>query len=172
MPPNDKTTTPNTIPYTIREAQATDIAECYEIESASYPEDEAATLEKLKLRQSEAQPFFRICYIRPNSDDDDDDDEEVIVGFVCATLCKEFSEESMSVHDASGDLLAIHSVVVREEYRRQKYATKMLLNYVSYIREVHSSVRKLVLIAKRHLLRFYVHCGFRVLGLSDIEHGE
>lgn len=148
-----------------REALTTDIRTCFEIESASYPVDEAASLEKLHLRQSEAQPFFRLCCTLIS-------DNESIIGFVCGTLCQEFTEESMLVHDSGGELLAIHSVVVRQDHRRMGYATGMLLDYVSCMKDNHLEVKKLVLIAKQHLMRFYVSCGFRALGLSAIIHGQ
>ena len=175
-----------------RNAQPSDLGTCYSIESASYPSDEAATLHKLQVRQSQAKAFFRLCCVNsskssPKEEDGDDTrtcihanslqnytgaKDEVIVGFICGTLCREFTEESMSEHDEAGVLLAIHSVVVREEYRRRGIATDMMMNYISCMRRDHLQVKKLVLIAKQHLMRFYVNCGFRALGLSAIVHGS
>ena len=39
----------------------------------------------------------------------------------------------MSTHDPEGSILAIHSVVVKEDCRRKGYATAMLKNYVDSV---------------------------------------
>jgi uncharacterized protein YciI/GNAT superfamily N-acetyltransferase len=145
----------------IRKVTAEDIPRCYEIEEASYPADEAASKENLILRQREAGPFFRALI-----------SEGTIIGFVCSTLCKEFTEESMSRHDPDGDLLAIHSVVVEEKFRRKGLATAMLKHYVKTIQAEHPEISSMVLLAKSHLLGFYVNCGFQVLRPSPIVHGQ
>ena len=102
----------------------------------------------------------------------DDEDREVI-GFVCATRCHEFKHESMTTHHSEGPLLAIHSVVVTEEYRRMGIATAMLKDYVTEMRSMpDDGVQKLVLMAKKNLLSFYVDAGFSVIRPSTIVHGK
>jgi hypothetical protein len=65
-------------------------------------------------------------------------------------------------------------VCVAEEYRRKKVATSMLRQYVNDIAlsPSSSSITTIALIAKQHLLSFYVSCGFSVVGLSEIVHGK
>eukprot|EP00980_Cylindrotheca_fusiformis_P023470 scaffold10507_cov128-Cylindrotheca_fusiformis.AAC.3 len=140
-----------------------DIPHCFEIESASYPEDEAATLSSLKYRLSHAPKYFQAAVL-----------EESIIGFVCGTRCNHFEEESMSSHDDTGKLLAIHSVVVQENYRRQGIATAMLKEYVKKVQQENTdgSIKSIVLLAKSHLLGFYVNCGFQVNRPSPIVHGQ
>jgi predicted PhzF superfamily epimerase YddE/YHI9/GNAT superfamily N-acetyltransferase len=135
------------------------------IEKASYPPSEAASKSSLQYRQHHAAPYFRCAYLGI-----DDDDKEVI-GFICATRCHEFEHEAMSTHHPEGPLLAIHSVVVAEEHRRKGVATAMLLDYIDKMREMDDGVQKLVLLAKKDLLSFYVDCGFSVIKPSDIVHG-
>jgi uncharacterized protein YciI/ribosomal protein S18 acetylase RimI-like enzyme len=150
-----------------------DIPRCFEIESASYPADEAATLEGLKYRQANAGDYFQLCTIH-------EDSEETIVGFVCSTRCHDFTEESMSTHHHDGKLLAIHSVVVEEPFRRRGIAKTMLQHYVKHIKEQQqlpptdrkSPISSMVLLAKAHLLGFYVQCGFHVNRPSPIVHGQ
>ena len=144
-----------------REARPEDIPRCFEIEAASYPADEAASKENLILRQRDAGPFFR-CALMDNT----------IIGFVCSTRCKEFTEESMSSHDPHGTLLAIHSVVIEATYRRKGMATAMLKDYLKTIQAEHEDLSSMVLLAKSHLLGFYVNCGFQVLRPSPIVHGQ
>jgi ribosomal protein S18 acetylase RimI-like enzyme/uncharacterized protein YciI len=156
-----------------RLAAAEDIPCCFEIESASYPSDEAATMESLVNRQKHAGDYFLLCTTTK-------DEDESILGFVCATRCHEFTEESMSeLHDPTGRLLAIHSVVVDESYRRKGVASQLLNQYVQNVLESESNdesvsppMESIVLIAKQHLLGFYVRCGFTVNRPSPIVHGK
>lgn len=148
---------------TFRQPASEDVPKCFEIESASYPEDEAATLESLHNRQSNAGYYFQCAIL-----------DGKIVGFVCATRCSLFEEESMSTHDPEGKLLAIHSVVVQEEYRRKGIASAMLRHYVEKVQveNTDGSIESMVLLAKAHLLGFYVTCGFQVNRPSPIVHGQ
>ena len=154
-----------------------DIPRCLEIEKASYPKEEAASKSSLQYRQHHAAPYFRCAYLMESVDDMgthhvDDEDQEMI-GFICATRCHDFVQESMSTHHSEGPLLAIHSVVVTEEYRRQGVATAMLKDYIEAMKKIpEDGVQKLVLMAKRNLLSFYVDCGFSVMHRSSIVHGE
>lgn len=157
-----------------------DIPRCVEIEKASYPKDEAASKSSLQYRQHHAAPYFRCALVgsanfetaNPRASLGDDDDREVI-GFICATRCHEFTNESMSVHHSEGPLLAIHSVVIIEEHRRMGIATSMLKDYVDQMRCMpDDGVQKLVLMAKKNLLSFYVDCGFSVIRPSTIVHGN
>ncbi|CAJ1935626.1 unnamed protein product [Cylindrotheca closterium] len=148
---------------TFRRPLAEDIPTCFEIESASYPGDEAASLDSLYNRQSNAGDYFQCAIFDGN-----------IVGFVCATRCSLFEEESMSTHDPEGKLLAIHSVVVQEKYRRKGIASAMLKCYVEKVQveNIDGSIESMVLLAKAHLLGFYVKCGFQVNRPSPIVHGQ
>lgn len=158
---------------TFRQVIPTDINACFDMERASYPRDEAATKSALQYRQHFAEKYFRCCVLSFGTDEDDDDDHaNEIVGFVCATRCRLFTEEAMATHDATGPLLAIHSVVVAEPYRRDGIATAMMKNYIETMESMPDGVEKFVVIAKEELLGFYVKCGFSALRPSDIVHGK
>lgn len=160
-----------------------DIPSCVEIEKASYPPTEAASKSSLQYRQHHAAPYFRCAFagnetmdgsvnanVRASIADDEDID---VIGFICATRCHEFTHESMTTHHAEGPLLAIHSVVVTEEHRNKGVATAMLKDYVETMRSMaDDGVQKIVLMAKKNLLSFYVDCGFSVIRPSPIEHGK
>jgi predicted PhzF superfamily epimerase YddE/YHI9 len=68
--------------------------------------------------------------------------------------------------------LAIHSVVVQEEYRNQGIAKAMMQDYIEAMKLMDDGVEKLVLLAKSDLLGFYVQCGFSVVAPSAIVHGK
>ena len=164
---------------TFRTPASEDIPTCLDIELASYPSDEAASMESLTYRQQNAPNYF-LCACASNNDDDQ------IIGFICSTRCNTFEDEdAMSTHDPNGQLLAIHSVVVDEQYRRQGIATKMLQFYIQMVQEqekekipptsssADSPIESIVLLAKSHLLGFYVQGGgFRVNRPSPIVHGK
>jgi uncharacterized protein YciI/GNAT superfamily N-acetyltransferase len=148
---------------TYRSPTSDDIPSCFDIEAASYPGDEAASLSSLNYRHANAAPYFQCAILNGQ-----------IIGFICSTRCQSFEEESMSTHSPAGKFLAVHSVVVREEYRRKGVALAMLKRYVEKIREenMDGSIQSIVLIAKSHLLGFYVNCGFQVNRPSPIVHGQ
>jgi ribosomal protein S18 acetylase RimI-like enzyme len=164
-----------------RPVTADDVATCAAMEAASYPADEAASPQGLRYRQAEAGAYFR-CAIDKASDE--------IVGFVCGTRCTSFTHESMATHHPQGRLLAIHSVVVREDCRRQGLARQMLQDYLAHIEAAQAAaeaaaavvpssksvvpppLEKVVLLAKSHLLGFYVQCGLTVTRPSPIVHGQ
>ena len=167
-----------------RRVEAEDIPACYKIESASYPEDEAASIQNLYYRQQTAGDYFW-CATLPSDmisifNNNEAIEDEIIIGFICSTRCKEFTEESMSKHETNGSILAIHSVVVDAPYRRQKIASTMMQQYLQQMipySTFDANTRdlgfdRMLLLAKSHLLGFYVDNGFMVLRPSPIVHGK
>ena len=110
----------------------------------------------------------------------------VIIGFITATRCSSFTAKSMSTHDSSGALLAIHSIVVQKEYRHLGVGKAMVKDYLdlinTYMEEKMANnatsiingrlIEKIVLLSKINNLPFYIKLGFQVLGKSQIEHGS
>ena len=153
-----------------------EIPACFAIESASYPADEAASLEGLTYRQSHAGDYFLGAYLNEKGNN-----IESMIGFVCGTRCIQFEEESMSTHTPTGRYLAIHSVVVQQDYRRRGIASAMLKEFLKKVKQQEielqdqgtgNELQSVVLLAKSHLLGFYVNCGFQVNRPSPIVHGK
>lgn len=141
----------------------TDIPKVADLETSSYPEDEAASKSTLQYRQHYAAKYFRCCVV----------EDKVLIGFICATRCWNFDEESLKVHVSDGPLLAIHSVVVHSDYRRRGVATEMLKDYVLSLQDLKDvTIQKVVLMAKAPLLSLYVKSGFEVRRQSAIVHGQ
>ncbi len=181
-----------------RRVLPTDVSLCFQIESASYPEDEAASKAKLQYRQHHAAPFFRCAFLVGDEGDNSEGRtcasssisyqgqsmhpsatlRGTIIGFVCATRCHSFTAEAMKVHDAAGKILAIHSVVVDERYRNHGVASAMLQDYLLTMENLNekgklsSKMEKIILIAKKQMLAFYVRNGFAVTGVSPVVHGK
>mmetsp|Transcript_16022 Transcript_16022/g.33874 ORF Transcript_16022/g.33874 Transcript_16022/m.33874 type:complete len:659 (+) Transcript_16022:148-2124(+) len=101
-----------------------------------------------------------------------------IIGYICSTRAASFTEEAMKSHDPRGKLLAVHSVVVEKKYRNMGVASAMIHDYISAMERLNRGnslkvkMEKLVLIAKKDLLGFYVRNGFRAMKLSDVVHGK
>lgn len=154
-----------------RQVVPAEIPACFDIQQASYPKGEAASKSVLQYRQHFAEKYFRCaCVVE---DDDDNHDVEQIVGFISATRCRVFTAESASTHDATGPVLAIHSIVVDKQYRGRGIATAMLQNYVETMDSMpFDGVDRIVLLTKVDLLPFYLKTGFSVLGISDITDGN
>ena len=183
-----------------------DLARVTTMERASYPADEAASAVRLEMRQREAGEFFMVARAVDSMDSSGegarasdasgtaateraalDADARSIVGYVCGTLASGdvLDESTMSSHDPSGDVLAIHSVCVDERFRRRGVAASALAHYVArWI--VHdetqnenddtttttTKVRRVRLLCKENLIPFYErYGGFALEGASAVEHG-
>jgi predicted PhzF superfamily epimerase YddE/YHI9/ribosomal protein S18 acetylase RimI-like enzyme len=124
---------------TFRPVTPTDLPTIIELENSSYPKDEAASKQQLQYRQHHAAKFFRCAiYTPPSSTSSEyyEEVEDIIVGYITATRCSTFTEQTMSVHDSNGKLLAIHSVVVHEQYRNQGIGRAMVKYYICTMEEL------------------------------------
>eukprot|EP00981_Chlorochromonas_danica_P014728 scaffold8708_cov179-Ochromonas_danica.AAC.9 len=130
----------NSNEYDLLRAVPADLDTISYLEAVSYPNDEAATPEKIRYRVENAGDFFHVLK----------DSHGQIVGFINGTCVMEHSihHESMSEHHPRGRTLVIHSVVIKSSHRGQKLASLMLKKYISKI------------------------CGFQVIRLSPVVHGE
>lgn len=144
---------------TIAEADAIEI-----LEASSFPADEAASLDAIRARITEASQFFW-TFRKVDSPD--------IIGFVngtCITTNK-IHHESMSQHEATGRTLVIHSVTISANERRKGLGSIMLKKYTQQLAK-NTSIDKILLLSKSDMLTFYVNCGFKLIGLSDVAHGQ
>ena len=150
------------VPSNFKRVPLSSLDAAFAIEEASYPEDEAATREKLKLRIEEAGGYFWGVSGEGGE----------LQGFMCGTLTKgdALTEESMSVHEPDGTTLCIHSVVVREADRWRGLGGAMLKAYVAQVAG-HSPVTSILLMCKKPLIEFYSAAGFELLGQSPVVHG-
>ena len=176
-----------------RSVQPTDIPRCYSIESASYPPDEAASKSNLQYRQHHAASYFRCAFLIDEPPPPEEAEEGrgmkgmsvtgCIIGYICSTRCQKFTEKSMKEHDPNGKYLAIHSVAVHEKYRKRGVGSAMLKDYWEAMERLNTGIlqggkkkgatmEKIVLMAKKQMLAFYVRNGFSVTRLSDIVHGQ
>jgi len=202
-PPPPLPPTPEPI-ILFRNVCPTDLNQIYTLEKDSYPADEKASRAQLQYRQHHAAAFFRCAVMldptashasdlarstswkaqdgsgpatyTTNHEDNRNSLNGIgkIIGFVTGTRCRTFDKESMRTHNPAGKLLAIHSVVVSEEYRKKGIGTQILENYLQALKKLKLKypIEKVVLITKMQNIGFYLRSGFGVLGKSKISHGE
>ena len=151
----------------LRNATLADMHILAELESTSFPPDEAASLESMTKRCQHANPFFLVCF------DSKAVPETPILGFVNGT-CSKFDvihHESMSSHDPAGKTLVIHSVTVSPALRRKGIGSALLRDYVHEMKQI-KSLDQILLLSKGYLLSFYTSCGFRIERISPVQHGK
>jgi len=150
--------------YVLNGAAIGELEELNRLETESFPPDEAASKESVAYRITEAGDFF-YTYRRSPADE--------IVGFVngTCTVGSVIEEESMTEHKPEGNVLVIHSVTVSQNHRRNGLGSSMLKRYVQQIKE-NRRVDGILLLCKANLLSFYVGCGFSLVGLSHVVHGQ
>ena len=153
-----------------RPATGDDLTVIAEIESNSYPPDEAASPENLRYRVENAGDYFLVGCSAGSGPGGADE----IVSYVCGTLIKgeTLTHESMSTHDADGDTLCIHSVVTEGGHRRKQIGTKTLKAYMRWITTATPQVERVLLLCKRNLIGFYEGAGWKMVGESDVVHGK
>jgi GNAT superfamily N-acetyltransferase len=149
---------------TVRLAAQNDIDTISAIEEDSFPEDEKATLETIQMRFATAGKYFHVLV---------DEKKEDIIGYVNGTCIEEsyITHESMETHNPNGSTLVLHSVTVKSSHRRQGNATFLLRAYLELM-ESNEEIKLILLLCKSNLCRFYSNCGFQMVGVSSVVHGQ
>lgn len=149
-----------------RLASLSELDDLFTLEEASYPSDEMATRAKLELRLTAAGDYFYVLREAAAHGT-----HGPVVGYVCGTLAKALTEESMAEHDPEGRLLCIHSVVVAPRWRRRGIAGWMVRQYCSRVAQLQQQVDSFALLSKEPNAPLYERCGFESLGDSGVDHG-
>ncbi|GJE98228.1 acyl-CoA N-acyltransferase [Phanerochaete sordida] len=149
--------------------KASEIPDAHRIETACFPPDEAATLEKFLYRQAQAPDLFLGAY-------DISDNKRVMVGYICSTLSSSptLTHESMDEHEPSGSSVCIHAVCVSPSHRHKGIALGLLREYISRLERAARDgghYERILLIAHEDLRGLYEKAGFEWLGKSAVVHG-
>lgn len=148
---------------TIRAARPGDLARVVALEQESYPPAEAATADMLAMRLAAAGEAFLVAIDESSGD---------VIGFCCGTRSPgaTLTHDSMRRHDAMGESLCVHSVVVTADARRRGVGSALVRAIVARAREL-PGVRRVLLICKEPLIPLYGAAGFRLIGPSDVTVG-
>jgi ribosomal protein S18 acetylase RimI-like enzyme len=147
----------------IREVEYADLDRCYEIESAGYAGDEAATREKIGKRIEVYPQGFLVL-----------EAEGVIAGLINsgATNTVQLSDESFKEligHDPDGKKIVIMSVVVHPDFQNRGLAGMLLTEFIGKMKAMAKT--EIHLICQTELIDMYARHGFEYLGKSDSDHG-
>lgn len=148
---------------TFRQATAADIDRCYEIESAAYPADEAATREKIAIRIARYPQGF-LCMEQHGE----------VIGFINAGCAWEvvMSDEAFKElvgHDPAAPNAVIMSVVLHPDYQGQGLSTQMMQAFIAHLRQQGKTA--IYLMCKAQYLEMYKRFGYQFLKRSDSTHG-
>ena len=146
----------------LRRPSLADLDRLFDLETRSYPADEAASRETLAYRIENAARCFLLA------------EEEGLLGFVCGTRTssEHLTAAAMGIHEPEGRNLGIHSVVVAPERRRKGLGTLLVAGYLARIAADLAGVERAMLICKEHLEGFYAANGFELVGPSEVVHGR
>ncbi len=147
----------------IRNVTESDLDRCFEIEKVSYEGDEAATREKIAKRIQDYTEGFIVL----------EADGEV-VGFInCgATDDVDLADEAFKDlvgHDSNGKHVVIFSVVVHADEQGKGYAGKLLVEFISRMKEMRKA--SIHLICRDQHIDFYKKYGFEYIRKSGSTHG-
>eukprot|EP00050_Salpingoeca_kvevrii_P014844 m.40754 g.40754 ORF g.40754 m.40754 type:complete len:170 (-) comp6017_c0_seq3:3008-3517(-) len=139
-----------------------DLERVRELEKEGYHEDEAATLEMIRMRHGEAGDLFTGAW-----------KDGVLIGFTNSTRTNgnTLTHDSMHHNDPNGVNICLHSVCVAKDHRRQGVARAMLRHLLEHAKTVTPKPRAMYLLSHEYLTPLYESVGFQRVGLSEVEFG-
>ncbi len=147
----------------IRSATEQDILRISDIESACFPEAEAASLSSFKARFQVFPECFYVLELNGK-----------VVGHIngCRydkpALPDELFEDA-SLHNPNGAYQTVFGLAVDPDFQRQGYARELLNHFIEESR--NRKLSGMFLTCKSHLIDFYSQSGFTCLGVSESVHG-
>jgi len=146
-----------------REAVASDVDRCFEIESMAYAGEEAATKEKILLRIQTYPTGFIVL-----------ENQDEIIGFInCGTtdnvVLSDEEFKALVGHDPAGKYVVVMSVVVDPKYQRKGMASRLLTEFIKRMKALHKT--EIYLICQSEFIPLYAKHDFVLLGESDSSHG-
>ncbi|MBD3680175.1 MAG: GNAT family N-acetyltransferase [Rhodobacteraceae bacterium] len=147
----------------IRNAQQSDALRCFEIETAAYEGDEAATFEKISKRIEVYPDGFLIL-----------EEQGEIVGFIncgCAYEVEMSDEEFKELvgHDPDAPNVVIMSVVVDPAHQGTGLSRELMTEFVD--RMISMGKSAIYLMCKEHHVPLYQRLGYSYLQPSTSDHG-
>ena len=146
-----------------RNARPSDAIRCFEIETAAYEGDEAATLEKISKRIEVYPDGFLILEV-----------EGEVVGFMncgCAHDVEMSDEEFKELvgHDPNAPNVVIMSVVVDPAQQGKGLSRALMVEFVGRMKKKGKSA--IYLMCKEHHVPLYERFGYSYLHPSTSDHG-
>jgi ribosomal protein S18 acetylase RimI-like enzyme len=147
----------------IRNAEPSDLDQCFEVESAGFPEEEAASRESIQVRMETFPQGFLVAEL-----------DGRIIGIInsAATDKEDLADEKLKKmvgHDPNGKNLVVFSLAVLPAYQKRGFARQLMMRFIEDARRLGK--KKVLLMCKRNLIEYYERMGFTHIGLSSSTHG-
>jgi len=147
----------------IRQVTPNDIDHCFEIESAAYPAEEAATLEKIRIRAEQYPEGFIVLELNHK-----------VIGFMNSGCTDEvvMSDENFKEligHSSSASHIVIMSVVIHPEFQSLGYSSQLIHNFIKIMKDLNK--QSIQLMCKDQYVKFYAKFGFEYCKISESSHG-
>jgi ribosomal protein S18 acetylase RimI-like enzyme len=147
----------------IRNVKLSDLDQCFVVESAGFPEEEAASRESIRIRVETFPQGFLVAEL-----------DGRIIGMInsASTNKDDISDEELKKmvgHDTDGQNLVVFSLVVLPEYQKQGIARQLMLRFIEEADRLGK--KKILLMCKNNLIEYYERMGFSHIGLSSSTHG-
>lgn len=149
--------------HSFRNATLTDAKCCFDIETAAYEGDEAATRDKIARRIAEYPQGFVLL----EGDDD-------VIGFINSACAQEvdMSDEAfkeLTGHDPDAPNVVILSVVVDPAWQGHGHARALMVEFIA--RMTALGKQTIHLMCKAHHVPMYEKFGYRYVRPSASDHG-
>jgi len=147
----------------IRNVQPQDLHECFAVEIAGFPPEEAAVIETIQLRIENFPQGFFVAEVHGR-----------IVGMVngACTNKEDISDEELKQligHDINGRNMIIFALTVLPEFRKHGIAKQLISHFIEEASQ--RKKEKILLMCKDYLIAYYEKLGFIHAGLSRSTHG-
>lgn len=147
----------------IRQALPDDLSACHHIESACFPEDEAAPETSIRTRIERFPEGFYVAEL-----------DGVVVGQVNSgcTDKDDITDEAFKKlvgHEPGGRNMVVFSLSVLPEHQGKGIAKALMLRFAEASRRLEKE--RVLLLCKDGLLGFYEKMGFTCRGISACTHG-
>ncbi|NOU70126.1 GNAT family N-acetyltransferase [Paenibacillus sp. LMG 31458] len=142
----------------------TDIRKAYEIETAVFSKEAAATLEAFQMRKHVFGSYFLVA---------ENELDRQIIGVTNSVKIynKELANDSIkqeTQHAEEGQYLCVLTIAVHPSYQRRGVATELLQRIIEIARK--DDLKGIVLMCEEHLISFYEKNGFLYVAPSASKH--
>ena len=147
----------------IRHVRPNDLEDCFMVEIAGFPPEEAATRETIGLRIDTFPEGFLVAEV-----------DGRVVGILnsAATDKDDISDEELKQmigHHPAGKNMVIFALAVLPEFQKQGIARQLMARFVKEARA--NQKHNVLLMCKQHLVAYYEKMGFQHFRLSKSTHG-
>lgn len=146
-----------------RQATATDVDRCYQIETSAYEGDEAATREKIATRIAQYPEGFLVL-----------EADGQVIGFInsgCAdqVVMSDEAFKELVGHDPQAPNVVIMSVVVDTAHQGQGHAKRLMREFITRMKA--QGKQTIHLMCKQQHVELYRKMGYQYVRPSPSDHG-